>query len=75
MRNERRVHHHVKNRCNGGSSNPNNLILIKEEKEKLIHKIFGDRDFYAIIIFILRIARAKHFEEVNPQIKDLYKFL
>jgi len=75
MRKERRVHHHIKNHCNGGHSKPNNLLYIKEHKEKLIHHIFGDRDFYEIIIFILRIARAKHFEQVNKKIKRLYKFL
>lgn len=72
---KRRVHHHIKNACNGGHSKPENLLFIREEKEKLIHHIFGDRDFYEIIIFILRISRAKHFERVNPRIKKLYKFL
>ena len=69
------VRHHIVNRCNNGASVKENLLLIEESKEKLIHKIFGNRDFYAIIIFILRIARAKHYEKVNPEIKGLYKFL
>ena len=69
------VRHHIVNRCNGGGSIPPNLLLIEESKEKLIHKIFGNRDFYDIIIFILRISKAKHFENVNPKIKALYKFL
>lgn len=69
------VHHHIKNRCNGGHSCPQNLLLIEESKEKLIHHIFGDRDFYEIIIFILRIARAKHFEQITPKIKQFYKYL
>jgi hypothetical protein len=75
MKKQRRVHHHIKNSCNGGHSTPNNLLYIKEDKEKLIHYIFGDRDLYDIIIFILRIARAKHYEEVNDKIRKLYKFL
>jgi len=72
---QRYVRHHIKNSSCGGHSTPNNLLYIREDKEKLIHKIFGDRDFYEIIIFILRIAKAKHFDEVNPKIKHLYKFL
>lgn len=75
MKTKKRVHHHIKNRCNGGHSVPSNLLLIKESKERLIHEIFGDRDFYDIIIFILRIARAKRFEQINPKIKQLYKYL
>lgn len=70
-----RVHHHIKNRSQGGDTVRENLLLIKEDKEKLIHHIFGDRDFYDIIIFILRIARAKHYENINPKIRKLYKFL
>jgi len=70
-----RCHHHIKNRENGGNSKPNNLLFIKQGREKLIHYIFGDRDFYDIIIFILRISRAKHFEQVNPKIEKLYKLL
>ena len=70
-----RVHHHIKNSCNHGESTPQNLLLIEEKKEKLIHYIFGNRDFYDIIIFILRISRAKHWEQVNPKIKSLYKYL
>lgn len=72
---KRYVKHHIKNKSLGGHSSPENLLYIREEKEKLIHHIFGARDFYEIIIFILRIARAKHFEQVNPRIKELYKFL
>lgn len=75
MKKFKRVHHHIKNRCNGGKSIPENLLLIREDKEQLIHYIFGNLDFYGIIIFILRISRAKHFEQVNPKIKSLYKYL
>lgn len=71
----KKVRHHIKNSCNGGKSVPANLLFIKEDKEKLIHHIFGNRDFYDIIIFILRISRAKHYEQVNPKIRKLYKFL
>jgi hypothetical protein len=72
---KRYVKHHIKNKSLGGHSTPENLLFIREEKEKLIHHIFGPRDFYEIIIFILRISRAKHFERVNPKIKQFYKFL
>ena len=72
---KKKVRHHIKNRCNGGKSIPENLLLIDEEKEKWIHKIFNDRDFYDIIIFILKISKLKHYELVNPKIRNLYKFL
>ena len=75
MKHQRRVHHHIKNVSRKGESIPQNLLLIREDKEKLIHYIFGDRDFYEIIIFILRISRAKKFEQVNKKIKSLYKYL
>lgn len=69
------VKHHIKNRTKNGRSQPENLLFIKEGREKLIHLIFGNRDFYDIIIFILRISKAKHFERVNPAIKKLYKLI
>lgn len=72
---KKRVKHHIKNRCNGGKSIPENLLLIDEKKEKLIHEIFGNRDFYDIILFILRLSKIKHFDLVNPKIRSLYKFL
>lgn len=72
---KKKVRHHIKNRCNGGKSTPENLLLIDEKKEKLIHEIFGDRDFYDMVIFILRLSKIKHFELVNPKIRHLYKFL
>ena len=72
---KRIIKHHVRNRSKGGGPQPENLLRIDEEKEQLIHKIFGNRDFYDIIIFILRIAKAKHYERINPRIKDFYKYL
>jgi hypothetical protein len=75
MKTKKRVRHHIKNRCNGGRSTPENLLLIDERKERMIHEIFGDRDFYEIILFILRLSKMKHFELVNRRIKGLYKFL
>lgn len=75
MKYKKRIHHHIKNRCNGGPSCPENLLFISQDREQLIHKIFGDKDFYEIIIFILRLSRAKGFEQINKKIKPLYKFL
>ena len=72
---KKRIHHHIKNRVNGGHSNPENLLYVSEDKEKMIHKLFGDRDFYEIIIFILRLSKMKHYETVNSKIKRFYKFI
>jgi len=75
MKATRRVHHHIKNRCHGGKSILENLLYVKEDKEKMIHRIFFDKDFYDIIIFLLSFCKAKHYENVNPKIKELYKFI
>jgi len=75
MKKKKNVYHHIKNRCNGGKSIPENLLYIDEQKEKMIHSIFFDKDFYDIIMLILRISKMKHYENVNPKIKRLYKFL
>lgn len=75
MKKKKLVRHHIKNRCNGGKSIPENLLLIDERKEKMIHEVFGNRDFYDIVLFILRLSKMKRFELVNGKIKNLYKFL
>ena len=42
MKTKKKVRHHIKNRCNGGRSTPENLLLIDERKEKMIQNfIFG----------------------------------
>lgn len=71
----RTVRHHIRNRINKGHSVPENLLTIKEDKEKLIHKIFGNLDFYDIILVLIRLSRMKHYERVNPKIAKFYMYL
>ena len=41
MKKQKRIHHHIVNRCNGGKSCPSNLLFIKENREKSFHNLFG----------------------------------
>lgn len=75
MKKKKCVRHHILNRCQGGKSTPENLLYIEEEKEKMIHKIFFNKDFYDIVLLLLRLSKMKHYENVNPKIKRFYKFL
>lgn len=68
-------HHHIKNRSQGGRSDPENLLYLREDKEKMLHVIFGSLDFYGIILLILRTSRKMGYDKINPKIKQLYKYL
>jgi hypothetical protein len=73
MKKKKRIKHHIKNRCNGGKSTKENLLLIDQVKERKLHEIFGNRDFYEIIVLLIRVCRAKHYERINPKIEEFYK--
>lgn len=64
--------HHLTNRVNGGDKRPENMLKLVEEKHHLIHILFGNLDLYQIVILLIRVARAKHYEKVNPKIRELY---
>ncbi len=68
-------HHHIKNAVNGGIKEPENMLLLKQEKHNLLHFLFGNLDFYDIILLLIRTAKLKHYDKVNPKIKQLYKFV
>lgn len=68
-------HHHIKNRSQGGRSDSENLLYIREDKEKMLHHIFGHLDFYGMILLILRTSRRMKFEKINPKIAKMYKFI
>ena len=72
---KRYVKHHIKNRSEHGLPIKENLLFIDETKEKLLHIIFKNLDFYGIIMLIIRTAKMKHYERVNPNIKRFYKYL
>lgn len=64
--------HHIKNKINGGDKNPENMLRLLNEKHHLLHVIFGNLDFYDIIILLIRVSRAKHYERINPKMRELY---
>lgn len=41
MKKQKRIHHHILNRCRGGKSIDSNLLFIKENREKSFHVLFG----------------------------------
>jgi Iap family predicted aminopeptidase len=72
---KKRNKHHIKNKVNGGGTQGANLLLIDEEKHQILHKVFGNLDFYEIIVLLIRVCRAKHYETINPKISKFYKII
>lgn len=68
-------HHHIWNKVNGGTKEPENMLLLKQEKHNLLHILFGNLDFYDIILLLIRTAKLKHYEKINPNMKKLYKLV
>lgn len=76
-RRERRkkiTRHHIKNRVNGGISQPENLLRLTQEHHNLLHVLFKNLDFYDIILLLIRICKLKHYERINPKIREFYYF-
>lgn len=71
----RRNRHHMQPKARGGKNVPQNMLLFSEQRHALLHKVFGNLTWYEIILVLIRIARAKHYEDIEPQVKHLYKFL
>lgn len=46
------VKHHIINRCNGGSEEPSNLLLMREKREKALHRMFEDSTLRMIYLII-----------------------
>ena len=57
MKKKKRIYvkHHIINRCNGGSDEPNNLLLMREKREKALHKMFGNQTLQNIYHIINEI--------------------
>jgi len=54
-----RNHHHLHNKCKGGSSSPGNLLLIDIEKHRCWHTLFKNKNISEVIEFLLRVRRLK----------------
>lgn len=70
-----RNRHHCKPKSRGGNTRKENMLFIKKYRHEIIHKAFGNLTLYEIIILLLRTSRAKHYEEIEPKIKELYTVL
>lgn len=67
--------HHLKARSRGGDSRGSNLLFIEVEKHNWLHKIFGNLTLYEIIVLLIRLSKAKKYENVEPKIRQLYKYV
>lgn len=54
-----RNYHHLKPRSRGGLNTSQNLLLIKIERHRLLHRIFGNRTLDEIIALLNRLKKAK----------------
>lgn len=64
--------HHLRPKRRGGDKRGSNIVLIDVEKHNLIHKIFHNLTWYEIILVMIRLAQAKHYENIEPRIEKLY---
>lgn len=71
----RRIKHHMKNRCMGGSSTDENLLLLRKEKERVLHEVFENLSWYDSIIAMIRAAKMKHHEREDNRMERLYAVL
>ena len=57
MKKKKRIYvkHHIVNRCNGGSDEPSNLLLMKESRKKALHRMFGSQTLQSIYYIINEI--------------------
>ncbi len=58
-RSGRFIKHHIKNRCKGGRSTPDNLLLFDSERERAWHFLFKNKDFEEVAELLLRCSRMK----------------
>lgn len=60
MKRKRKItKHHNINQHNGGTSEIENIILLKEERHKAWHEIFKNRTFKQAAKLLLRVDRMK----------------
>ena len=67
--------HHMKHKSRHEDSRDSNLLTIDIEKHNLLHKVFGTLTWREIILVMIRTAKLKHYENIEPKIAELYKFI
>ncbi len=75
MKDKKRNRHHLKPRSRKGKSVKNNLLLFKKERHYLWHLLFGNLTLYEVIITLIRLARMKEYEKIEPEIKKFYSLI
>jgi len=54
-----RNYHHLVPQCRGGSYSFRNLLLMKIERHKIWHQLFGTRTISEVIKLLIRLERMK----------------
>ncbi|MEM4648179.1 MAG: hypothetical protein QXO12_02655 [Candidatus Pacearchaeota archaeon] len=67
--------HHLKPKSRKGNEKKENLLLIKQERHVKWHRVFGNLTLYEIILLLIRIAKLKKYENIEPKIINFYKIL
>jgi len=49
--------HHVVNRFRGGTSSPENIIMLKNERHEIWHTLFRNLDFLEVANLLIRADR------------------
>jgi len=55
--------HHIVNKCNGGQTTPENILLLFEEKHRAWHSIFGNADLNEAIAILQRVKQMKNHQQ------------
>lgn len=68
------VKHHNINRCKGGRSTEENLIVLEKNREKAWHFLFNNLTFGEVAELLLRVEKmkkdkAEKLKEINRQLK------
>ena len=58
-RSKRFNRHHIKNRCRGGLTVKENILLLDTERHKAFHFLFGNMDFEEVIALLQRVKKIK----------------
>jgi hypothetical protein len=67
VRRRYRCHHHILNKCRGGTNRKSNLLLMWKDREVLFHQLFGNKTLKEAIAFLNRVYRAKEYQRQDEK--------
>lgn len=67
------VKHHNVNRCRGGNSTEENLIVLEKNREKAWHFLFNNLTFGEVALLLLRVEKMKR--KKAERVKELERQL